>query len=90
MLDSLPECALPCLINAQNVGFAKGFAHLDTLPLVVGVGAAAITIILTPIIAPAILSTLGFGAVGPIAGKSKSRIPTRRLHRLREKRHFSA
>jgi len=70
MLDSLPECELSCPIRAQNVGFAKGIAHLDMLPLVVGVGAAAVTIILTPVIAPAGLSMLGFGAAGPVAGKS--------------------
>ena len=45
------------------------------LPLVVGVGAAAVAIVLTPITAPAILSTLGFGAVGPIAGKSSPMYP---------------
>ena len=75
MLDSLPECKLPRPIMTQNVGFAEGIAHLDTLPLVVGVGAAAVTIILTPIVAPAVLSTLGFGAIGPVAGKSSPKYP---------------
>lgn len=70
MLDSLPGCELPCPIRAQTVGFAKGIVQLDTLPLAVGISAAAVTIILTPIIAPAVLSTLGFGAIGPVAGKS--------------------
>ena len=53
----------------------KALAHLDTLPLVVGVGAAAVTIILTPVIAPAVLSTLGFGTIGPVAGKSSPMYP---------------
>ena len=70
MLDSLPECELPCPIKVQHVVFAKDIVHLDTLPLVVGISAAAVTIILTPIVAPAVLSTLGFGAIGPVAGKS--------------------
>jgi len=34
-----------------------------------GVGAAAVTAILTPAIAPAVLNMLGFGAIGPVAGK---------------------
>ena len=57
------------------MGFAKGLAHLDTRPLVVGVGAATVTVILTPIIAPAVLSLLGFGAIGPVAGKSSPKCP---------------
>ena len=43
--------------------------------MVVGVSAAAVGIILTPIIAPAVLSMLGFGAAGPIAGKSGPKYP---------------
>jgi len=88
MPDSLPECELPCPINAQNVGIAKGLEHLDIVPLVVGVGAAAVTAILTPILAPVFLTTLGFSAVGPVAGKSE--IPTLRPHQLHKKPNFSA
>jgi len=39
------------------------------LPIVVGLGAAVVGVALTPIIAPAGLSMLGFSAAGPIAGK---------------------
>jgi len=88
MLDSLPECELPYPSNAQNVGFANGLECLDTLPLVVGIGAAAVTAILIPILSPVFLSTLGFSAVGPVAGTSE--IPTLRPHRLHKKPNFSA
>lgn len=40
------------------------------LPLAVGIGGAAIGAALTPILAPAGLSLLGFGAAGPVVGKS--------------------
>ena len=39
------------------------------LPIAVGVGAAAVGIVLTPILAPAGLSMLGFSATGTVAGK---------------------
>jgi hypothetical protein len=48
-------------------------AHLDMLPIAVGVGAAAVGAVLTPIIVPAGLSMLGFSAAGTVAGKP---IPT--------------
>lgn len=76
MLDSMPECELPFPGNTQNVDFANGLERLDMLPLVVGIGAAVVAAILTPILAPVFLSTLGFSAVGPVAGKSE--IPTLR------------
>ena len=53
----------------------KSLIRLDVLPVVVGIGAAAVGIILTPIVAPAVLSVLGFGAAGPIAGKSSPKYP---------------
>lgn len=40
------------------------------LPLVVGVGAAAVGAVLTPIVVPVGLGMVGFGARGPMAGKS--------------------
>ena len=40
------------------------------LPLAVGVGAAAVGAVLTPILASAGLSMLGFSAAGTVAGKS--------------------
>lgn len=60
------------------------------LPLVVGIGAAVVAVILTPVLAPVFLTTLGFSAVGPVAGKSG--IPTPRPHRSHRKKHpnFSA
>ena len=88
MLDSLPECELPCPSNAQNVGFANGLERLDMFLLVIGVGAAAVAAILTRILAPVFLSMLGFGAMGPVAGKSE--IPTLRPHWLHKKPNFSA
>jgi hypothetical protein len=46
------------------------WSPLEILPIAVGVGGAAVGAILTPILAPAGLSLLGFSAAGPIAGKS--------------------
>lgn len=48
----------------------KALSRLDMLPLAVGIGGAAIGAALTPILAPAGLSLLGFGAAGPVVGKS--------------------
>jgi len=54
----------------------KALWHLDTVPLIVGIGVAVVVAILLPIVAPALLGMIGFGALGPIAGKS-TRCPTR-------------
>ena len=40
------------------------------LPLIVGIGVAVVIAILLPVVGPAIIGVLGFGALGPIAGKS--------------------
>jgi hypothetical protein len=40
------------------------------LPIAAGIGGAAVSVVLTPVLAPAGLSLLGFSAAGPIAGKS--------------------
>ena len=45
------------------------------LPLIVGIGVAIVVAILLPIVFPALLGIIGFGALGPIAGKS-TRHPT--------------
>jgi hypothetical protein len=89
MTDSLLGCELPCSISTlKKWKMLKSLVRLDVLPVVVGVGAAAVGIILTPIIAPAVLSMLGFGAAGPIAGKYKSKIPTLPHHRLHKTERF--
>jgi len=38
------------------------------LPLIVGIGVAVVVAILLPVVAPALLGIIGFGALGPIAG----------------------
>jgi hypothetical protein len=44
--------------------------HLDFAPLVMGAAGATVGIILTPLVAPAALGVVGFGAAGPVAGES--------------------
>jgi len=53
----------------------KASWRLDMLPLIVGIGVAVVVAILLPIVFPALLGIIGFGALGPIAGKS-TRHPT--------------
>ena len=47
----------------------KAMWRLDMLPLAVGIGVAVIAAILLPIVAPTFLGMLGFGVLGPVAGK---------------------
>ncbi len=44
---------------------------LDFMPLVLGAAGATVGVVLTPIVAPAALGVVGFGAAGPVAGESR-------------------
>lgn len=55
--------------------FAKSLVHLDMHPVVVGIGTAVVTFVLTPIIAPPILGIIGFGSIGPVAGEFSQKYP---------------
>jgi len=67
MLD--PGCELVRPINTtRNLFVLKALWHIDILPLVVGVIVTVVVAILSPI--TALLGMIGFGALGPAAGKS--------------------
>jgi hypothetical protein len=69
MMDS--ECELARPINTvRNVFVLKALLHLDMFPLIVGIGVAVVVAILLCVAGPAILGVIGFGALGPVAGKS--------------------
>ena len=65
------ECELARPINTvRNVFGLKVLWHLDIFPLIVGISVAVVVVILLFVAGPAILGVLGFGALGPVAGKS--------------------
>lgn len=68
MLDSGCELTVP-INTTRNVVVLKAMWRLDMLPLAVGIGVAVIAAILLPIVAPTFLGMLGFGVLGPVAGK---------------------
>ena len=67
MLDPGCERARPGN-TIRNVFMLNALCHLDIL--IVGISITVVAAILLPIVLPAILGVLGFGVLGPIAGKS--------------------
>ena len=47
---------------------AQCLSHLDLIPLAMFAASATVGVILTPVVAPAAVGVVGFGAAGPVAG----------------------
>lgn len=47
---------------------AQHLSHLDFIPLAIGAVSATVGVLLTPVVAPAAVGVVGFGAAGPVAG----------------------
>jgi len=73
----LPGLQCLCLVSGATLAPVENascfLVHLDFLPLVIGTAVTGATagIFLTPIVAPAVLGMVGFGAGGTVAGEPR-------------------